>query len=147
MQDFVSDDFRNKKSVDIWWGGLKGNGGLMMILGYLMYNSPYWQNIKINIKMVVATNEAALLTQQNLSEMFSKMRVDFNIKVLVSNGDTFWNILKTESSDSDLVMLGIKSPDEDFSNYFEKLKENTKDLKKKIFVLASQDIEFKDVLN
>lgn len=147
MQDFVSDDFRNKKSVDIWWGGLKGNGGLMMILGYLMYNSPYWQNIKINIKMVVATNEAAVNTQKNLTEMFSKMRVDFETKVIVSNGDSFWNILKTESSVSDLVMLGLKTPDENFSNYFEKLKENTKELKQKIFVLASQDIEFKDVLN
>lgn len=147
MQDFVSDDFRNKKSVDIWWGGLKGNGGLMMILGYLMYNSPYWNNIKINIKMVVSTHEAAVNTQKNLTEMFSKMRVDFKTKVIVSNGDSFWNILKTESSDSDLVMLGLKTPDEDFSNYFEKLKENTKELKQKIFVLASQDIEFKDVLN
>jgi solute carrier family 12 (sodium/potassium/chloride transporter), member 2 len=146
MQDFVSDDFRNKKSVDIWWGGLKGNGGLMMILGYLMYGSPYWQNIKINIKMVVATDEAALMAQDNLSEMFSKMRVDFNIKVLVSNGGNFWDILKTESANSDLVMLGLKTPDKDFSDYFEKLKENTKQLKQKIFVLASQDIEFKDVL-
>jgi len=147
MQDFVSDDFRNKKSVDIWWGGLKGNGGLMMILGYLMYGSPYWQNIKINIKMVVATEEAAMLAQDNLSDMFSKMRVDFNIKVLVSNGGSFWDILKTESASSDLVMLGLKTPDKDFSDYFEKLKENTKQLKKKIFVLASQDIEFRDVLN
>ncbi len=147
MQDFVSDDFRNKKSVDIWWGGLKGNGGLMMILGYLMYGSPYWQNIKINIKMVVATDEAAALTQKNLLEMFSKMRIDFNIKVLVSNGANFWDILKTESAKSDLVMLGLKTPDKDFSDYFEKLKENTKELKQKIFVLASQDIEFKDVLN
>ncbi len=146
MQDFVSDDFRNNKSVDIWWGGLKGNGGLMMILGYLMSNSPYWQSIKINIKMVVATDEAALLAQKNLSEMFSKMRVDFNTKVLVSNGDSFWDILKTESSESDLVMLGLKTPDDHFNDYFEKLKENTKQLKKKIFVLASQDIEFKDVL-
>jgi len=147
MQDFVSDDFRNKKSVDIWWGGLKGNGGLMMILGYLMYGSPYWQNIKINIKMVVATEEAAMLAQDNLSDMFSKMRVDFNIKVLVSNGGSFWDILKTESASSDLVMLGLKTPDKDFSDYFEKLKENTKQLKKKIFDLASQDIEFRDVLN
>ena len=32
-------------------------------------------------------------------------------------------------------------------DYFEKLKEDTKDLNKKIFVLASQDIEFKDVLS
>ncbi|MFC2150969.1 Na-K-Cl cotransporter [Bacteroidota bacterium] len=147
MQDFVSDDFRNKKSVDIWWGGLKGNGGLMMILGYLMHNSPYWSNIKINIKMVVKTDEAAHMAQTNLKEMLSSMRVNFNTKVLVSKGESFWNILKHESSNSDLVMLGLKTPDENFTDYFEKLKENTNSIKKKIFVLASQDIEFKDVLS
>ncbi len=147
MQDFVSDDFRNKKSVDIWWGGLKGNGGLMMILGYLMHNSPYWPNIKINIKMVAATNDAANIAQKNLAELLSGMRVNFSTKVLVSKGEIFWDILKKESSSSDLVMLGLKTPDKDFGDYFEKLKENTKDLNRKIFVLASQDIEFKDVLS
>ncbi|MBU8891439.1 MAG: amino acid permease [Bacteroidales bacterium] len=147
MQDFVSNDFRDKTSVDIWWGGLKGNGGLMMILGYLMHNSPYWQNIKITIKMVVATDEAARIAQNNLTTMLANMRVNFDTKVLVSKGEVFWNILKKESTDSDLVMLGLKTPDENFGGYFENLKENTKDLNKKIFVLASQDIEFKDVLS
>ncbi len=147
MQDFVSEDFRHKKSVDIWWGGLKGNGGLMMILGYLMHNSPYWQNIKITIKMVVATDEAVLIAQNNLTNMLANMRVNLNTEVLVSKGEIFWDILKRESSESDIVMLGLKAPDENFGDYFEKLKEDTKDLNKKIFVLASQDIEFKDVLS
>ncbi len=147
MQDFVSQDFRNKKSVDIWWGGLKGNGGLMMILGYLMHNSPYWNNIKINIKMVVNSKEAAQGASTNLKNRLTGMRVNFNTDVIVSNGEKFWDILSRESSASDLVMLGLKTPDDNFANYFEKLKENTKELQKKIFVLASQDIEFKDVLN
>ncbi len=147
MQDFVSEDFKNIKSIDIWWGGLKGNGGLMMILGYLMHISPYWQNIKITIKMAVATDEAVLIAQNNLTSMLTNMRVNFNTKVLVLKGENFWNILKRESATSDLVMLGLKVPDENFGDYFEKLKEDTKDLNKKIFVLASQDIEFKDVLS
>ncbi len=147
MQDFVSKDFRNKKVVDIWWGGLKGNGGLMMILGYLMHNSPYWRDIQINIKMLVKTEDAAKLAQKNLTNLLSGMRVNFRTKVLVSKNESFWNILKIESSNSDLVMLGLKTPDDNFAKYFDSLKENTKSLKRKIFVLASQDIEFKDVLN
>jgi len=147
MQDFISDDFRSKKSIDIWWGGLKGNGGLMMILGYLMDKSPYWDGVIINIKMVVATKEAADVAHQNLRNILSEMRVNFNTKVLVTEGKTFWNIIEKESALSDLVMLGLKTPDTTFSEYFEQLKENTKNLKKKIFILASQDIEFKDVLN
>jgi amino acid transporter len=147
MQDFLTEDFRDKKSVDIWWGGLKGNGGLMMILGYLMYNSPYWRDIEINIKMLVKTDEAANIARKNLTGLLSGMRINFNTKVLVSREESFWDVLKIESANSDLVMLGLKAPDSDFVNYFDCLKENTQSLKKKIFVLASQDIEFKDVLN
>lgn len=147
MQDFISEDFRNKKSVDIWWGGLKGNGGLMMILGYLMHSSPYWRDIQVNIKMLVKTDDAANIARKNLTELLSGMRINFNTKVLVSKKESFWEILKIESAISDLVMLGLKAPDENFGHYFDQLKENTKNLKKKIFVLASQDIEFKDVLN
>lgn len=147
MQDFVSEDFTNKKSVDIWWGGLKGNGGLMMILGYLMHTSTYWPNIEVNIKMVVKTEEAASTANKNLTNLLSGMRVNFNTQVLVSKDRSFWDILKTESANSDLVMLGLKTPDENFAEYFENLKKNTKYLQRKIFVLASQDIEFEDVLN
>jgi hypothetical protein len=119
----------------------------MMILGYLMFNSPYWRDIEINIKMLVKTEEAALIAKKNLTNLLSGMRIDFNTKVLVSKNESFWSILKLESSNSDLVMLGLRAPDNDFSCYFENLKKNTKSIKKKIFVLASQDIEFKDVLN
>ncbi|MCA1789499.1 MAG: hypothetical protein LC667_06480, partial [Thioalkalivibrio sp.] len=31
--------FGDKKRIDVWWGGLKGNGGLMMILAYLLGTS------------------------------------------------------------------------------------------------------------
>ena len=117
-----------------------------MVLGYLMQNSPHWQQVEINIKMVVPSKSAADITNNNLTTMLSNMRIGFKTHVIVSKGEVFWDILKRESSKSDLVMLGLKTPDQNFSSYFEKLKSDTKDIKRKIFVLAAQDIEFKDVL-
>jgi len=139
--------FKNNKKIDIWWGGIKGNGGLMMILGYLIQNSPHWQNIEICIKMVVPSKSALLDTQKNLSNIISDMRINLKSKIIVSEQEKFWDILKQESAKSDLVMLGLKTPDEHFNEYYQKLKEDTRDLHGKIFVLAAQDIEFKDVLN
>jgi len=146
QNDFLL-NYTDKKIIDIWWGGLKGNGGLMMILGYLMKNSPHWQQIEICIKMVVPTEEAAKGAKQNLTNLLSSMRVDFNTQIIVSNDRLFWDILKEESSKSDMVMLGLKQPDANFSSYYNSLKENTKDIQNKIYVLASQDIEFSDVLH
>lgn len=140
-------NYRGNKRVDLWWGGLKGNGGLMMILSYLVKNSPHWQQVNVCIKMVVKTEEAAKDTRENLNNILSEMRVGFNSQVIVSNGRVFWDILKEESKDSNLVMLGLKAPDENFADYYKNLKENTQEIKNKILVLASQDIEFKDVLN
>ena len=140
-------EYKSHKQIDLWWGGLKGNGGLMMILSYLIKHSPHWQHVDVCIKMVVQSEEAAKGARENLTNILAGMRVGFKTQVLVSKGRVFWDILKEESKDSNMVMLGLKAPDDEFNTYYKQLKENTKDIKNKIFVLASQDIEFKDVLN
>ena len=140
-------DYKQCKKIDIWWGGLKGNGGLMMILGYLMKHTPHWQHVSIFIKMAVPSQEAAIGAHQNLRNILKEMRINFKTQVLVSNGRRFWDILEEESKKSDMVMLGLKTPDKDFNSYYNSLKENTKNITNKVFVLASQDIEFRDILS
>ena len=139
-------EYKDNNRIDLWWGGLKGNGGLMMILAYLVKNSPHWHQVDVCIKMVVKSEEAAKDTRENLKNILSEMRVGFNTQVIVSNGRIFWDILKEESKNSNMVMLGLKAPDDDFHNYYKQVKEYTQEIKNKIFVLASQDIEFKDIL-
>ncbi|NOQ24088.1 MAG: amino acid permease [Bacteroidales bacterium] len=146
QNNFILDHHKNKQ-IDLWWGGLKGNGGLMMILSHLVKSSPHWLHIDVCIKMVVPTEEAAKGARKNLTNILASMRIGFRTQVIVSNKKIFWDILNEESAKSDMVMLGLKAPDEDFSKYYKQLKENTRSIKNKIFVLASQDIEFKDILN
>jgi len=119
----------------------------MMILGHLMQNSPHWQNIEICLKMVVPNQQALEDAQDNLRDIITRFRLQFKQKVIVAHGEKFCDILKRESSTKDMVMLGLKIPDNDFYNYYEKFKADTKDIPRKIFVLAAQDIEFTDVLN
>lgn len=139
--------FKSKKSIDIWWGGLKGNGALMMILGHLMQNSPHWQNVEICIKMVVPNESAMNDAKKNLTDIINQFRLSFKQKVIVAYGKSFHEILKVESAKKDLVLLGLMQPDDNFYSYYNKLKDDTKDLSRKIFVLASQEIDFKDVLS
>jgi amino acid transporter len=146
QNNFILDHHKNKQ-IDLWWGGLKGNGGLMMILSHLVKSSPHWLHVDVCIKMVVPTEEAAKGARKNLTNILAGMRIDFRTQIIVSNKRIFWDILNEESAKSEMVMLGLKAPDDDFSNYYKQLKENTKSIKNKIFILASQDIEFKDVLN
>lgn len=147
VQDDDNKGFRNKRVVDIWWGGLKGNGSLMLILGYLLKNSPNWHRAQINIKMVVSTEEAAGKAKENLSALLSRMRIGFQYQILIAGGESFWDILNRESAASDMVMMGLAPPDGDFIPYYSKLKEQTRHLPTKVFVLAAQDIEFEEVLS
>ena len=140
-------DFGEAKNIDLWWGGLKGNGGLMMIIAHLINTSPRWQNIKVCVKMVVASEEAAKGTRENLKKILLEMRVAFDYEIIVSKGRKFWDILEEESKESTMVMMGLKVPDENFADYYRQLKVNTKTIKNKVFLLASQQIEFEDVLN
>jgi solute carrier family 12 sodium/potassium/chloride transporter 2 len=147
VQDDENKGFKRKQVVDIWWGGLKGNGSLMIILAYLLKNSLDWQQAQVNIKMVAPSEEAAGNAKENLSAMLSRMRIGFQYHILVAKGENFWDILTRESANSDLVMMGLALPEEDFKGYYSKLKERTRNLPSKVFVLAAQDIEFEEVLS
>ena len=147
LQNDFKLDYIGEKKIDVWWGGLKGNGGLMMIIAHLISTSPRWQNIRVCVKMVVASEEAAKGTRENLKKILLEMRVGFDYDIIVSGGRRFWDILEEESRDSTMVMMGLKVPDEDFANYYKQLKINTGAITNKVFFLAAEHIDFKDVLS
>lgn len=141
--------FGKRKRIDVWWGGLKGNGGLMMILAYLLQSSRKWWDAKVNIKMVVEDEKAAADAQQNLSQILDRIRIDAQAQVLVSNGQSFDDILHDSSQGADLVLMGMAEPDkidEDFVTYYEDLHNRLTDLPTTIMVLAAEEISFGEVL-
>lgn len=137
---------RTSLNVDLWWGGLKGNGGLMMVLAYMMQNSPHWQDVKVVIKMVVTSEKAAIEAERNLDNLLSSIRVSFGRKILVGKREDFFSLLTADSQNADLVMLGLKSPDSEFAKYFNDLKAKTASIPRRLFVMASHDIAFKEIL-
>lgn len=138
--------FGEKKVIDIWWGGLQGNGGLMMILAYLLQSSRQWWDAKVRIKMVVGNEAAAESAEKNLREIITKIRIDADAKVLVSNGRSFNEILHESSVDADLVFLGMAEPDENFPAYYKEVQKRLKNLPTVVMVLAAEEISFGEVL-
>ena len=96
--------------------------------------------------MVVPDDNAAHKALKNLDDIVLNMRVKFGRQVIVSNGRSFWEILHQESKEADLLMMGLAEPQENFLQYYEKLNANTAALPATVYVLAAQDIDFKDVL-
>lgn len=148
VQDEGNIGFKEKKVIDIWWGGLKRNGSLMIILAYLLKNSREWQQASVNVKMVVPNKDAYAGAKDNLDKIFEGMRTGFDYQILTAEGRNFWDIMSEESKNSDMIMMGLAVPEEEgaFEDYYVKLKERTKSLPTKVFVLAAQEVEFDKVL-
>lgn len=146
VHDNKEKGFGDKKLIDVWWGGLQGNGGLMMLLAYLLQSSRTWWDAKVRIKMVVNDESAAESAQKNLSEILTKIRIDAEAQVLVSGDKSFNEILHESSGDADLVFMGMAEPDENFPAYYKKIQTRLKDLPTTIMVLAAEEISFGEVL-
>jgi amino acid transporter len=139
--------FGDRKRVDIWWGGLQGNGALLMILGHLLKTSLAWREAVVRLKMVVPTEAAAEDARRNLADMMEQARTQLELSVLVSEDKPALELLHESSRSADLILLGMAAPDQgDFAAYFEQLRERTSDLPCTVFVLASETMAFREVL-
>ncbi len=138
--------FGQKRHIDVWWGGLKGNGALMMILSYLLKTSLDWPDSQVRVRMVIDNDGAVEKALNNLHNIISQIRIEAHPEVLVSNGRPFFEVLREASTDSDLIFLGMKQPDENFLAYYETLHQNTDSLPSIVYVLAAEEIAFREVL-
>jgi len=146
VRDDENRGFGKRKIIDVWWGGLKGNGGLMMILAYLLKTSISWRNATVRLWMVVPTESAAKDARANLNEIVERIRTGAVPRVVIANGRSFDSILHESSRDADLVFLGMAEPDGNFVSYYEQLRKRTEGLPSTIFVLAAEEVAFREVL-
>jgi len=147
VRDDESHGFRNRARIDIWWGGLRGNGSLLMILGYLLRTSLPWRGAEVRLKMVVPGERAAEGARMNLEAMAAATRTGLTPEVLVAGGRPFHDILRHSSADADLVVMGMRPPDGDgYLEYYQALQDGTAGLPMTLFVLAAEEVAFRDVL-
>ncbi|MDZ7846061.1 MAG: hypothetical protein U5L96_04470 [Owenweeksia sp.] len=141
--------YGKRKRIDIWWGGLKANGGLMIVLAYLLQRSIKWQNAEINLKMLTPSERASEGALENLQYIIGQMRMKVNPQVITNEKRDFWNVLQERSGAADLVFLGMAEPraSQNYQAYYHSLQEKTAGLPTTVFVLASQETTFEDVLS
>jgi nucleotide-binding universal stress UspA family protein len=148
VRDDEERGYGTRDVIDIWWGGLQGNGALMLILAYLLQSSFQWQGARVRLKMVVPDEEAAREARKNLVTMAQRTRTGAEPHVLASEGRPFFEILQESSADADLVLMGIQRPTDlgTFEDYYVNLRDRTEGLPSTVFVLAAEEIAFREVL-
>jgi len=142
--------FGRRRTIDVWWGGLQANGGLMLVLAYLLRTNVDWQEAEVRLKLAVTTPEAARDARANLEELLADLRIgEVTLDVIVAGERPFPEVLKGASADADIVFLGMASPtdtEEEFRSYYDRLQEISAGLPPTAFVLAAGTLEFAEVL-
>lgn len=146
LSDPQETKFGRKRKVDIWWGGLNKNGGLMIILAHMLRYNVEWTQAVISIKMVVANENAEADTRKNVMRILDSMRIKANLEIIINHDRSFDEILYEKSCTSDLIFLGMAEPDENFEAYYLKLIKRTGNLPATVFVLGAEDTAFSEIL-
>lgn len=140
--------FGERRRIDVWWGGLKGNGGLMMILSYLLNTSIQWRGAEVRLKMVVPDETAATQVRRNLTTLIQRIRTNAIPEVIVAAGRSFPEILRESSWDADLVFVGMAKPSdpEAFTRYYTRLLSWIEPLPTVVLALAAEETSFDEIL-
>ena len=140
--------YGRRQRIDVWWSGLKGNGGLMLLLAYLVQNSLEWRGSEVRIQMVAPNEAAAEQMRATVGEQLRQTRTGATLHVILAGGRPFDQVLRETSQAADLILLGLATPtaDTDFAAYYTALRTRTDGLPTTLFVLAAEDIAFGQVL-
>lgn len=105
--------FGNHASIDLWWGGLENNGALMLLLAALITESPVWENARVTVKMIVPGGVKRDYAKTNLERIIAESRVDAKPELIVREpADKPIPEIIAQNSRADLVLLGLRLPDE-----------------------------------
>jgi hypothetical protein len=146
INDKEENVFGKQKQIDLWWGGIKGNGGLMMILAYLLQSSRAWLGARVTVKMMIPNKAAAKTAEENLDSMVQRLRTGAECEVIYSGGRSFPDVLRESSKQADLIFMGMATPDENFVSYYKNLQRTLEGLPSTVLVLAGREISFGEVL-
>jgi len=105
----------NRTRIDIWWGGLQGNGGLMLLLAYLLTASDKWRGAKVSVVTVIENEDQRSSTQESLNAVLEAARLKARSRILLRGNRTIRDLMREESEGADLAILGIGLPEQEDS--------------------------------
>ena len=99
------------RSMHVWWGGLQGNGGLMLLAAHLLTAHPRWRRAHVTVVTVVETEEQRREAIGQMGDVLEAARVRAEVRVELRLGRPIGRIMGEISGEADLAILGIGLPD------------------------------------
>ncbi|MFP4347271.1 MAG: hypothetical protein ACLFQY_03230 [Desulfococcaceae bacterium] len=103
-------EFGERRTIDLWWGGMGGNGDLMLLLAHLIAQNDDWRGAVIRAIKVIKDPGGIGHAHDNIQKLLDEMRLNARAMV-IALGDSpkpFEKILAKHSRNADLTILGIR---------------------------------------
>lgn len=147
LRDHPEWGFSRRQNIDVWWGGMEANGGLMLLMAYLLSSNVSWRNSKICLKFVVQNPNAADAAEANIQALVKTLRIGATYQVIIGDGRSFDAILHDSSHNADVVFLGMATPEQvNFGEYYPQFYERTRGLPSVVYVMAAPGFSYGQVL-
>lgn len=102
--------FGERAQIHIWWGGLQGNGGLMLLMAQLIKSHNAWRGARIITLTVVDDDAGHDQAAARLAEVFESARVESEARIIRRDGRSIAEIMRAEGADADLSLMGLRMP-------------------------------------
>ncbi|MBF2017948.1 MAG: amino acid permease [Rivularia sp. T60_A2020_040] len=138
--------FGRFRHIDVWWGGMQANGGLMLLLAHMLRSTIEWRNAQIYIKLVVSNRAGAKDAEANLKAMLSQFRIQAIPEIIFADNRSFETILHESSQNADMIFLGMATPtNRNFTEYYQQMHARTTNLPTIMYVMAAPDFAFGEI--
>jgi len=134
----------------VWWGGRQQNAGLLLALGYLLLNSPEWEDASLQLNTIVFDEAERAGALQRLNAFIQHGRLRAEPSVVVAERHELFDVIRRESASAELALLGLRSfrdgeTASEYAEYFTDLLRKTDGLKRVAYVHAAEDIDFQRI--
>ncbi len=140
--------FGRKRNIQIWWGGLEGNGGLMLLLAFLITAHDDWRDAEVSVMTVVGDEAERPEAESAITRVLSSARLDARPRVIARDGRSIGEIMEVESRGVDLAIIGIRlpPPDSNPEDFFTRMNELLDHLPTTVLVRSARGFRGEPVL-
>lgn len=111
------------RKIQIWWGGLQHNGGLMLLLAFLITAHVRWRKASVEIVTVVNTKEEQVNVRNTISKVIVSAHLEAQPCVILREDRSVRDIMEAQSKHVDLAIVGMRlpPPDEPAKDFFDRM--------------------------
>ena len=101
-----------RREIHVWWGGLRQNGDLMLLLAYLLTRNHEWRGSELKILCAASNEFAQKNSERYLLEMLKDIRIEADCDVFIKPEDmSISELIQSRSATADAVFLGLAVPE------------------------------------